>query len=326
MHPLDLALFTLAARQCGLFSRRQVLERGGSDALIRRRLVSGRWEIIAPGVYGVPGHERSFRRSVWAAYLAGPTEAVVSHGAAGAIRRLPGFPPNRLTLTVLHGCGRGNPIARVFQTRALPTAEWIGGLPVTSVERVYLDVARLTGPRKLLSLVDEGRAAGVTSIPRLRREFLRLARSGRHGISTMREVLDTFDDGPATPRRQLEDHLDRVLDRIPAPVEREAPLPGREWSAERVDRRFESPRRLIVEGDGRRWHTRVADFRRDRERDRTALRAGYPTVRYAYEELVDDPDGVRTEILELLGILEVSANGNRSRTPPEFAGSGLTGG
>ena len=312
MHDLDIAVFALAAGQCGLFSRRQVLERGGSDAFILRRARSGRWLVVAPGVYGVAGHEPSFRRSVWAALLAGPASAVVSHGAAGAIRRLPGFPSNRLTLTVPHGTRRGNPIAQVFQTRSMPAPEDVGGLPVTSVERIYLDVARFTGPKKLLHLVDEARAADLTSVVRLRREFLRLARSGRNGISTMRTVLDSYDEGAVASRPQLERQLDRILARIPAPVLREASLPGREWSLERVDRRFDHPRRLIVEGDSRRWHTRVADFRRDRERDRTALRAGYPTVRYAYEELLEDPDAVEGEIRELLGILEGRANGIRT--------------
>jgi hypothetical protein len=305
-------LHVLAATQCGLFSRRQVFERGGDDAFIRRRLVTGHWELLVPGVYGVAGHERSYRRSVWAAYLAGPTEAVVSHFTAGAIRRLPGFAPNRLLLTVPHGQARANPLARVFQSRELPTAELIGGLPVAGVERIYCDIARLTGPRKLAWLVDEGRAADRTSIPRLRRQFLALARSGRNGISTMRTVLESYEDGPIASRRELEAHLDAILDRIPVEVLREAPLPGREWSSERVDRRIEVPRRLVIEGDSRRWHTRVADFRRDRERDRVALRAGYPTVRYAYEELADDPAGVEAEIRELLGILEGSTNGIRT--------------
>jgi hypothetical protein len=148
-------------------------------------------------------------------------------------------------------------------------------------------------------------------VVRLRREFLRLAKSGRNGISTMRTVLAAYDDGPPPSRSELERRLDAILVTLPADALREAPLPGREWSNERVDRRFDQPRRLIVEGDGRRWHTRLADFRRDRERDRHALRHGYPTVRYAYEELTDDPAGVRAELLDLLAISESLSIGIR---------------
>lgn len=304
MHPVDLAVFGVAALQCGLFQRRQVLAAGGTDVLIRRRLASGRWIAIAPGVYSLPGHRPSFRRSLWAAYLAAPAEAVVSHWSGGALRQLEGFPPNRFTLTVPHGRYVANPIARTFQTTAMPKATFVHGLPVASVERILVDISSLVGPKKLEALVELARTSERTNAVRLRREHLRLARSGRKGIAQLGALLCRYEEGPVPPRSELERHLDAILVRLGVPVQHEAPLPGREWSQERVDRRIETPRRLIVEGDGRRYHTRLADFRRDRARDRLALRHGYPTMRYAYEELVDDPDGVLEEISDVLGILE----------------------
>ena len=38
--------------------------------------------------------------------------------------------------------------------------------------------------------------------------------------------------------------------------------------------------RWIVEGDGRSWHARVADFERDRQRDHEAQRIGWGTCRF----------------------------------------------
>lgn len=311
MHPVDLGVFALAAAQFGVFSRRQALAAGATDSLIHRRVRQGRWLVAAPGVLAVPGHPPSFRRSLWIAWLAAPATAVVSHWSGGNLQRLPGFAPNRFTLVVPHGTTYLNPVARVFQSRAMPRLERIDGLPVASVERVLCDVARLCGPVKLAALVEEARTAERTSIVRLRREFLRLARSGRDGITTMRGVLDAYEDGPTPPRSELERRLDAILDTLPASAKREVPLPGREWSNDRVDRLFDAPRRLIVEGDSRRWHTRTRDFARDRQRDRDALRHGYPTVRYAYEELTDDAAGVRAELLDLFGILEAPAIGSR---------------
>ena len=43
--------------------------------------------------------------------------------------------------------------------------------------------------------------------------------------------------------------------------------------------------RLIVEGDGRRWHTRRADYDRDRLRDNEATAHGYAVLRFTYEML-----------------------------------------
>ena len=235
----------------------------------------------------------------------------MSHWSGGALRRLDGFPPNRFTLTVPHGRYPANPVARTFQTVAMPAATLVAGLPVASVERILVDVSRLVRPKKLESLVELARAAERTNPVRLRREHLRLARSGRKGIAQMGALLTQYEEGPTPPRSELEARLDAALARVPATAVHEAPLPGREWSNERVDRRFDEPRRLIVEGDGRRYHTRLADFRRDRERDRVALRHGYPTMRYAYEDLVEDEDAVVEEILDVLGISERSPVGNR---------------
>ena len=48
--------------------------------------------------------------------------------------------------------------------------------------------------------------------------------------------------------------------------------------------------RLIIEADGRRWHTRVADFERDRRRDNHATANGYAVLRFTYRMLRDSPD------------------------------------
>jgi very-short-patch-repair endonuclease len=48
--------------------------------------------------------------------------------------------------------------------------------------------------------------------------------------------------------------------------------------------------RLIVEADGRRWHTRVADFDRDRWRDNEATANGYRTLRFTWVHLHDFAD------------------------------------
>lgn len=302
MHPIDLGVAALSACQFGVFSRRQVLARGGNDALIQRRLRSGQWIQLAPGIYSLPGHPPSFRRDLWIAWLASP-HAFVSHWSAGHLRGLEGFPAERRTLSVPHGTSRANPVAQVFQTRDIPTTTRVDGLPVAPVERILADVSPFVGARMVEELVERARLGGHTNPVRLRRELLRLTRYGRD-LRRFRAQVERYADGPVPVRSELERALDQILVRLGVEIAHEAPLPGREWSQERVDRRIEVPRRLIVEGDGRRFHTRMADFRRDRERDRIALRAGYPTVRYAFEDLVDDPDGIYDELVAILGASE----------------------
>jgi very-short-patch-repair endonuclease len=55
---------------------------------------------------------------------------------------------------------------------------------------------------------------------------------------------------------------------------------------QRVDGLIE-PWRLIVEADGRRWHTRVADFERDHARDIAALLHGYLVARFTWSQLTN---------------------------------------
>jgi very-short-patch-repair endonuclease len=50
--------------------------------------------------------------------------------------------------------------------------------------------------------------------------------------------------------------------------------------------------RAIVEADSRRWHTRVADFERDRQRDNEAVVHGYRPVRFTWHALNHEVDRV----------------------------------
>jgi hypothetical protein len=297
---VDVLVADIAERQLGLFSDRQVAAVGGDRALRARRVASGRWIRVCRGVLGFPGWAPSFRRSLWASLLAAPDGAMVSHWSAAALHRMVGYPPTRFQICVPHGCHAPNPIAIVRQTTQPAVPFLIDGLPVTPIERTVVDLGSITGPTRLGATFEELVLGGRTTFERTRREFLSLARQGRPGITVLHTVLERA-DGPGPARSELERALDRIIATLPGrPPAREAPLPGREWSNERVDRCFEDEL-LIVEGDGRRWHARSAAFTRDRQRDRVAMLAGYRTARYAYEELTGDPDGVRAELLALLG-------------------------
>ena len=57
--------------------------------------------------------------------------------------------------------------------------------------------------------------------------------------------------------------------------------------------------RLILEADGRRWHTRIRDLRRDHLRDAEAARVGWQTLRFLYEEIVGDPGNVAATVADV---------------------------
>jgi len=56
--------------------------------------------------------------------------------------------------------------------------------------------------------------------------------------------------------------------------------------------------RMIVEADGRRWHTRKADFERDRLRDNAAAAAGMVVIRFTYQMLKNHPEQCLQTLLD----------------------------
>jgi len=103
-------------------------------------------------------------------------------------------------------------------------------------------------------------------------------------------------DAYQPPTSELERLLYPVLDdpRLP-PNTRQIPLAYQQVDAT-VDAYIHAWG-LIVEGDGRRWHTRRADMARDRLRDNEAVAHGYVVLRFLYEELRDNPVQVIDTIL-----------------------------
>jgi very-short-patch-repair endonuclease len=105
-------------------------------------------------------------------------------------------------------------------------------------------------------------------------------------------VLERLADGWTPPESELEALLFGLLDRLPEKPHaiRQAGLP----SPGRVDLLLPD-HRLIVEADGRRWHTRVADFDRDTWRDNQATANGYGVLRFTWvhlHHLTDDVLGL----------------------------------
>jgi very-short-patch-repair endonuclease len=87
---------------------------------------------------------------------------------------------------------------------------------------------------------------------------------------------------------------------LPAPA-RQFRLPGRGALDGLVDAAYADVR-LILEADGRRWHTRIRELRRDHQRDAEAARAGWQTLRLLYEDVVGHPDEVAATVRDVRAV------------------------
>ena len=65
---------------------------------------------------------------------------------------------------------------------------------------------------------------------------------------------------------------------------------------ERVDVAYPT-HRVIVELDGRRYHSRLEEFENDRRRDQAAIACGWVTLRFTWSQVVREPDRVASLVL-----------------------------
>lgn len=291
---LEELLAAVASMQYGLFSRAQARALGLSAKVMEARLRSGRWERVAPGVYGLPGASPSWRRALMAGCLQAGPSAVVSHEAAAALHGLAAFVPGPVVVMLAHGDHQHLRAGRLRQSTDLAAHHHtvVDGIAVTTVARTLVDLAGAVRPGRLRIAVEDALAAKQCTLDDLSRCHVELRRPGKRGMTAMNLVLRSLGPGPVRSATDLERRLRKVLvdGGLPGPV-REHELPWARQTPGRVDLAYPDFR-VIVEADSRRWHTRERDFELDRRRDRDAQLAGWDVYRFTWQDLTGDPAGV----------------------------------
>lgn len=301
IHPVDLAVALLAGRQAGAFAVRQAKAAGADDAFIWRRRRAGRWLHRAPGVLSLPGFPEDDRFELWVSLLDAGPGAMAGYGTAAALYGSDAHRIRPVSIVVGHGRHHRNALAVVHQTRRLPAPVLVQGVPATPIVRTVLDLASTTKPVALGRFVDHAVVVHRARAEALQQGLEWMQRVRRAGATNLSQALEGRTHGYVPARSELERVLDAIIATLGvAPPEREVDLPSHPLEPHRVDRLFRTPP-LIVEGDGRLWHARLAAMDRDRQRDRRAFRLGFPTVRYGWHELTQSPDEVQEELLDLLG-------------------------
>ena len=118
---------------------------------------------------------------------------------------------------------------------------------------------------------------------------LLLRRPGVPGLGRLHPILQERQaDAYQPPTSELERHLYRLLDDMSIPpATRQMPFTFDRITAT-VDA-YIPAWGLIVEADGRRWHTRKADMERDAMRDNEAAAHGFAVLRFTWRSLTSQP-------------------------------------
>jgi hypothetical protein len=195
----DARIAAVAARQHGLVTVAQARAAGLSDAAIRSRVTTARWERVRPKVFRVAGAVATPEQRVLAACLHLGPGALASHESAAWLWGLDGFerPPSRVHVTVAGDTGRRRERdVDVHRTRLATPADRgeRRGIPVTSVARTLVDLGTTCSLRRVEGARDAAHREGHLS---LRREAAQMRRMARlPGAGVMRALIAADAGGP----------------------------------------------------------------------------------------------------------------------------------
>lgn len=298
---VDQRILERAATTDFVVSRRQLMDAGVSAASIARR-VGRTLTPVASGVYiiGQPSDPKLLR----AALLVVDGSVVADEVAA----RLLGLPVSRRadqmpTIVAPKGASGRPPVGiHVRHTRHLPVCDTTvaEGFASTTVERTICDFGRMFPVVRVQHLIEWA----ITERKMSRQSFSACVRSfcrrGREGSSVLRVLRHELLDDGLVPASTLERKARDLLDREGlSGYEMHFVPPWSDGVTGTVDLAWTSAN-VIVELDGRRWHSVTQAQLTDRQRDRTANAHGWTVLRFGWQEVVERPSQVGAEIRSFL--------------------------
>jgi hypothetical protein len=286
---LDRAIEALARKQHGAFNRRQAYVAGASKTMVSDRIRSGRWIHLGNNVFALPGNPPTWERQCMAATLA-IIGAALCGPPAGALHRQTGMRRGRPHIVVPPGGSRRCDLAVVHESRHIEVTR-VQGIPVTTAAQTLIDLGAHLPRMRVRAALHDAISAQPELLALVQDRYVDLSNTRWPHLCVIRELLAELGDGEAPTASELERALDVILLKVPGlPLGgRQAPLPWRPEAPQRVDRLI-AAWSLIAEADGRRWHTRVDDFERDRDRDNEAAVHGLHVMRFTWTRLTQQAD------------------------------------
>jgi very-short-patch-repair endonuclease len=295
MTTADRIIERLAAKQCGAVSLAQLVPRGVTEEMVRRRRENG--ALLATrfaAVYRLPSHPDSWRQRLWGAWLWAPPGSLVGGRAAAPLYGLDRCPEGPIELLLppnaKHAAPRGVTVRR---SDAGSVPREIEGLPVTDPETTLLGVARAVRIEVLDDVLESAFDDGLTTP-----EKLLLAIGRRAGSGPIRRILEGR--APGRPRqKRLEGEFVRLMFRAGIDVDRQVEV---RVSGDRFFFDFTiRGRRVAVEVDGFGKLRTKAGKQKFLERSTKLALIGWTILHFSWEDVMHRPDYVVATVLAALG-------------------------
>jgi Protein of unknown function (DUF559) len=290
----DARVAHLAGRQFNRLSRRQLLEIGLSDAAITRWVASGRLVSVEEGVFAVaPLLEHDDWGRWMGATLTAPG-SVLSHMSAAAAWGIWSL-PRRFEVITRPGSGgpRRHGGVLAFRSSMLDgDVVTTRGVPITSVPRTLLDLARVVGDRALARAVREAVRLERATLASICDDLGRYR--GRRGSRRLVLTIARYAGLPLERARSGAEV--RALEVLRA-ADRPLPRLNVRIAGEEADLSWLTPR-LIVEIDGGPFHLDVGD---DARKQGAWEGAGWTVRRISSDDVYERPE----RLLQLAPIANV---------------------
>jgi very-short-patch-repair endonuclease len=232
-----------------------------------------------------------------AALLACGADAVLSHRTAAWFWGIVDEHPERVDVTIPGRARAQRKGIRVHSTSELERREIRirEGMPFTAPARTLLDLAAVIGRRQLRWALEEARGHRIVRNRDLLPLLARFPR--RRGTRALRALL-AEDRPPAITRSEAERRMLELIERAELP----SPAVNVEVAGHRVDL-YWPEQRLVVEVNGYAYHSRPADFERDRRREQDLAAAGMRVSRVTWRQLVERPEAVVARLAGALALV-----------------------
>jgi hypothetical protein len=289
-----------ARKNGGVITRGEAIALGMSARTLRRRVVDGVLIDLSPGVLGLPGVVDTHLLDLRAACQ--KLNATVSHQSAAYLHDLdrPAFVKPTVSVPIRRSKEMLGIIVHQLTDLSEAHVTQIDELRVTTAERTIIDLAAVLNQGHLARILDHGLAGGKVDFDVLADLFSELGRKGKPGTVKLRRLIEARGGGYTPPESELERRLLNLIDRagLPEPV-RQFKAPWLRPVNGRVDLAYPA-KRLLIEGDSRRWHQLVQAFETDRLRDNAAQLAGWRILRFTWKEIEEHPERVARTVRRAL--------------------------
>lgn len=282
-------LYDLAARQHGVVAHDQVTSLGVTRQALRTLTLRSVLVETLPGVYRVLGAPTSTRQRQHAVTLWLPG-SLISHRSAADLLGLRGFDRAGVEVVVERWSRRHRPPdVLVHETKDLVAADvhQVAGLACTTMIRTLVDLPAVTGDRRAGDAIDQAHRRDASTLRRLRRRHLEVARRGRNGTTRLRRLLaDRLD----------EEQVDSPFERLALALIVDAALPRPVTQHRVIDGSFTAhldlawpEQKVAVECDSFEHHSGFLAFQHDRERRRRLVGLGWTVLEFTWDDVARRP-------------------------------------